>query len=300
MSGDTQAITAGRKTFFIQPDTSLLPENFCEEYLVDGFEAYFVGKLPNFSLENYIDYLYESFNDLIFFFNIDSPPPNGETWSQFIRRINAKYEGKVLIGVLYTKRQNKEEKPVIEKVYLFDIGIMCGCIQLEYQKKNNFGIIEKVLYANQAMGRRKQVRALCNKNCTFDFVFNKNSYKGQLQDISLSHFSFILPHGMLNMPMYEKIDGIQMTVKGAHIRTSAVLFLSRPVNNGADDLFVFMFVHTNGNQGLEEVAKQTILPKLYEMLYENCMTLLKETILEDQKKQKLDWDRKRHELGKNQ
>ena len=299
MNEQNSAIIAGRKTFFIQPDTSLLPENFCEEYLVDGFETYFVGKLPNFSLENYIDYLYVTFNDIILFFNIDSPSPKGETWSQFIRRINLKYEGKVLIGVLYTKRQNKEEKPVIEKIYLFDIGIMCGCVQLEYQKKSNFGIIERVLYANQAMGRRKQVRALCNNNSTFDFVYNKASYKGQLQDISLSHFSFVLPHGMLNMPLYERIDGIQMTVKGAHVRTSAVLFMNHPVSNGCEDLFVFMFIQSNGTQGLEDIARQTLLPKLYEMLYENCMTLLKDTITTDQETRKREWEKTRRELESN-
>lgn len=285
-NNQSSAIAAGRKTFFIQPDTSLLPENFCEEYLIDGFESYFVGKLPNFSLEDYIDYLYHTFKDIILFFNIDSPPPANEPWSYFIKRISKKYAENVLVGVLYTKRQNKEEKPMIEKVYLFDIGIMCGCIQLEYQKRNNFGIIEKVLYANQAMGRRKQVRAICKGNSTFSFVFNKRSFKGQLQDISLSHFSIVLPHGELKMPLYERIDGIQMTIKGAHIRTSAVLFMNRQVNNGADDLLVFMFVQLNGAQGLEEIAKQTILPKMYEMLHENCMTLLKETIVSEQEKKK--------------
>lgn len=297
MSEQTNAITTGRKTFFIQPDTSLLPENFCEEYLLDGFESYFISKLPaNTSLENYIDYLYEFFNDLILFFNIDSPAPEGETWPQFISKINAKYEGKVLIGVLYLKRQNREEKPIIEKIYLFNIGIMCGCIQLEYQKKNNFGIIEKVLFANQAMGRRKQVRAICNNNCTFDFVYNKESYRGMLQDISLSHFSIVLPHGKLQMPLYEKVEGIQLTVKGCHVRTNAVLFLCRPVNNGADDLFVFMFVQKNGGQGMEIITKQTILPKVYEILSENCMNLLQDTIEESKKQQKRDYESKLREL----
>lgn len=277
MSVETQAITTGRKTFFIQPDISLFPENYCEEFLVFGFEVYFVGKIPNFSLEDYIDQLCKTFQDIILFFNIDSPLPNGENWAHFINRINKKYQGKVLIGVLFTKRQNKEEKPLIEKAYLFDIGIVCGCIELDYQKKNNFGIIERVLFANQAMGRRKQVRALCNNNCTFNFVFNKNTHKGQLQDISLSHFSFIVPHGVLNMPLYERIDGIQMTIKGAHIRTSAVLFMNRPVNNSADDLFVFMFIQTTGAQGLESNSMATLLPKLYEMLYENCMSLMPAT-----------------------
>lgn len=296
MNEEIKAITTGRKTFFIQPDKSLLPENFYEEYLLNGFETYSIGKLPNFSLENYIDYLYESFNDLILFFNIDSPAPQGESWFQFIRRINDKYEGKVLIGVLYTKRQNKDDKAEIERVYLFEIGIMCGCIQLEYQKKNNFGIIEKVLFANQAMGRRKQVRAICNNNCTFDFIYNKSSYKGVLQDISLSHFSFLLPHGMLNLPLYEKIEGIQLIVKGTHIRTNATLYINRPASNGADDLYVFMFVNNNGAQGLEAVTKQTILSKIYEILYDNCMNLLKDTIREDKEKMRLENERKKHEL----
>lgn len=284
MSNQSSAIIAGRKTFFIQPDSSLFPENFCEEYLIDGFECYFVPNIRKFSLEKYIDYLVDTFQDIILFFNIDSPEPD-DSWPAFIKKINRKYEGKVLIGVLYTKRQNKDEKAFLEKTYLFNIGIMCGCIQLEYQKRNNFGIIEKVLFANQAMGRRKQVRALCNNNSTFNFVFNKNTYKGLLQDISLSHFSFALPKGMLKMPMYEKVVGIQMVVKGCHVRTNGVLFMSRPTNDGMDELFVFMFVDHNGGQGLEESAKLSLLPKLYEMMSENCMELLTEAINADPENQ---------------
>lgn len=279
MSEQTNAIIAGRKTFFIQPDISLFPENFCEEYLMNGFECYFVENVRKFPLDVYTDYLVETFKDLILFFNIDSPDP-GEPWSIFIRKLHKKHEGKLLIGVLYTKRQNREEKALLEKTYLFNIGIPCGCIQLEYQKKTNFGIIEKVLYANQAMGRRKQVRALCNNNSTLSFVFNKNTYTANLQDVSLSHFSFSLPKGQLKMPLYEKVTGIHMAVKGCHIRTNAVLLMSRPIHDDTEDLFVFMFVGYNGQQGLEETTKQTLLPKLYKMMYENCMSLLADVVKE--------------------
>lgn len=279
MAADSNAIIAGRKTFFIQPDMNLFPENFCEEYLLHGYECYFANPPKLISLECYIDFLVDTFKDLILFFNIDAPEP-GEPWSSFINKINTKYEHQVLIGVLYLKRQSKDEKAMLEKTYLFNIGIMCGCIQLEYTKKNNFGIIEQTLFANQANGRRKQVRAICNNNCTYNMVWNKAAHTGQLQDISISHFSIISPHGTLTMPLYEKIDGIQMTIKGAHVRTSAVLFMTRQINNGADDLMVFMFVRYSGQQGLDTTVEQTILPKLYEMMQENCNALLETSIRE--------------------
>ena len=75
--------------------------------------------------------------------------------------------------------------------------------------------------------------------------------------------------------------------------------MNRPVSNGCEDLFVFMFIQSNGTQGLEDIARQTLLPKLYEMLYENCMTLLKDTITTDQETRKREWEKTRRELESN-
>ena len=48
--------------------------------------------------------------------------------------------------------------------------------------------------------------------------------------------------------------------------------------------------------GMEIITKQTILPKVYEILSENCMNLLQDTIEESKKQQKRDYESKLREL----
>lgn len=155
-------IVAGRKTFFITPDTSLIPEVFLEDYFALGYECYFIEYDKRISLKKKIDILISIFHDVIIFFNIDYNVPDVE-WPVFIKRLTEEYKNQACIGVVYTKRQTKDEKTKLEYKYLYEIGLACGCVQLEYQKKQNFGLIEKILYANQAQGRRKNIRALCTK-----------------------------------------------------------------------------------------------------------------------------------------
>lgn len=271
MDNTVKDIIAGRKTFFITPDASLIPESFLEEYLTKGYECYFVANDKRLSLREKIEIIISVFKDVILFFNIDAQIP-GINWPVFIKEINDRYNGTVPIGALYTKRQTKEEKSKLERKYLYDIGLLCGCIQLEYQKKMNFGIIEKVLFANQAMGRRKNVRAICNNNCTFSFIYNGKPYNGQLSDISLSHFSCYF-NVELNLPDYEKVNDIQFNIKGLHFRSSAVLFMSR-CDTSNRKLYVFTFVSQTGANGLELMTKQLLVPRLYQIMEENTNNLL--------------------------
>ena len=39
-----------------------------------------------------------------------------------------------MIGVMYQKRNNQEEIRKLEWLYLYTIGIICGCIPMEFQK----------------------------------------------------------------------------------------------------------------------------------------------------------------------
>lgn len=272
MNSFIDAITKGRKVFFIAPDKTLIPESYLEEYLADGFECYFIDTDIFLSIENKIDIILSIFEDSILFFNIDAPCPNS-TWSAVISKFQIKYP-QSLFGVLYSKRNSLTEKSNIEKTYLLNIGIKCGCIQLEYQKKNNYGLLEKTLFANQAMGRRKSVRAICTTGCTFNFMneHTKQNITGKLTDISISHFSITLPIGKLNLEDYEKIHDVAIAVKGLHLRTDAILFMSRPVNQ--DMLFVFAFCQNTGQNGLDNLSRQLLVPKLYEIMLENTTTLL--------------------------
>ena len=266
-----QEIIKGRKTFFIAPDKSLFPQAYLEEYLTLGYECYFIDTDIFLPIEVKVDIILSVFKDSILFFNIDAPI-QGTTWAQIILDMQEKYPS-ALFGVLYAKRHSQAERQSLEHQYLYTMGIQCGCIQLEYQKRENFQIIEQVLYANQAMGRRKYVRALCSSSCLFSFTLDKQgTIQDKLTDISISHFSFVVPDGRLQLADYEKVSDIVFTIHGLRFRSDAVLYMTRPVENGI--LFVFAFQSKSGQSGLDPVNKQLITPKLYELMIDNCMDLL--------------------------
>ncbi|MCQ2584032.1 MAG: hypothetical protein MJ185_00450 [Treponema sp.] len=272
MAASAQDIIAGRKTLFVTPDTSIFPESFCEDYLAEGYECYFIQNEKKISLEQKIEIIISVFNDVILFFNLDANIPGVDIYSM-IKRIRERHGDEVLMGAMFCKRQNKDEKARIEYKYLYDLGLTCGCIQLEYQKKLNFDIIEKVLFANQAMGRRKSVRALGNNGCTFGFTHNKETYSGVLQDISVSHFSFIMPKDKLTLKNYERIEDIQLNIKGLHFRSSAIYFMSRDVSE-ENVLMVFMFAKDQGGAGLDLFTQQLLVPRLYDLMQDTCKSFL--------------------------
>lgn len=267
-----EEIIKGRKTFFIAPDKSRFPESYLEEYLTAGYECYFVETdlfLPIFTK---IEIILSVFKDCIMFFNIDAPLQH-DRWEYIVARLQKKYP-EALFGVTYSKRQTVQEKVSIEDYYLIKLGLKCGCIQLEYQKKNNFGIIEKALYANQAMGRRKNVRAVCGGASTVKITNRENvQLSAKLNDISISHFSFTVPlNEDFKIQHYEKIVDIQFNIKGLHFTSDAVEFSSRELENGI--LYVFAFTTKKGQAGLDETSKRLLIPRIYEIMSYNCQGLL--------------------------
>lgn len=266
-------IVTGRKTFFITPDTSLIPESYLEDYFALGYECYFVEHDKRVKLEKKLDILISLFHDVIFFFNIDYSGA-GVDWPILIRNITESFDNRASIGVLYTKRQTKDEKLRLEHKYLYEMGLNCGCIQLEYQKKQNFEIIEKILYANQAQGRRKNIRALCTSACTYSCRYNNYTVTGVLQDISLSHFSFLCQDGQLPVQLYEKIADFHFNIRGFLFRSDAVLIMQRPVNG--ENLYIFAFTSTTGANGLDTRIKQLLIPNIYKLMSANCKNLLEQ------------------------
>ncbi|MCQ2583751.1 MAG: hypothetical protein MJ160_07575 [Treponema sp.] len=265
----------GRKTFFITPDLSLFPETYLEDYFSFGYECYFVENSKIIPLKEKIEIMIQIFHDIILIFNIDYNV-EGINWAEYISELQKKYGDRVAIGVTFVKRADKDAKRKLEKMYLFDIGITCGCIQLEYQKSSNFIIIQKMLNANQAQGRRKNIRALCTKAYTFSFTYKGVLYNGTLQDISLSHFSFIFQSGKLPIKDYEKIDEVTLHLKGLFIKSGAVLMMERA--SGENILFVFAFVTENGMNGLNDRYRQLIIPNMYQLMSSNCKNLMDKVI----------------------
>lgn len=270
MSITVKDFAVGRKTFFICPDMSLFPENFLEEYFALGFECYFIENVKSTTIHDQIESIISIFKDIILIFNLDANVP-GINWISYIQDLQYAYPD-LYIGVTFLKRADREVKARLEKTFNYDMGIKCGCVQLEYQKSANFWIIQKILFANQAQGRRKTIRALCTKAYTFAFELAGQTYDGVLQDISLSHFSFIYPKDKMIINSYEKIDNIHFHLKGLLIRSDAVLIMQRHVGN--DVLNVFAFLDENGANGLSGRYKSLLLPNIYNLMVNNFKNLM--------------------------
>ena len=271
----TNEIVKGRKTFFIAPDEILLSPDFLEEYLAKDYECYFIKNDLNNSITTKVETILSLFSDAIIFLNIDHHIENERTdWPHFIAKLSKAFPN-ACIGIMYEKRKTLAEKNVIEKFYLYDLCIKGGCVQLEFQKYRNFVLIEKVLYANQAMGRRKTVRAIChNNNCYINYEDKDGKVLYlPLNDISLSHFSLTIDDDV-ETPLQnaEKLLNLSFIIKGMRFIANAILFTKRKLEGAT--LYVFAFFNNGGKIGLDTALNKLLIQKMYEILYDNCSTLL--------------------------
>ncbi len=124
----------GRKTFFIAPDLTLFPETFMEEYMTHGYEAYIINDDRYCPMDRKIEQIISMFPRSIFFFYVDAKI-EGIEWQKFIYNLQRTHGENALLGVLYAKSRSEEERKKLEKFYLFDVGIQCGCIGLDFQQK---------------------------------------------------------------------------------------------------------------------------------------------------------------------
>ena len=264
-------IIEGRKTFFIVPDATLLPETYLEDYMARGYETYIIGDDRYCPLKAKIEVIIETFTDSILFFYIDMPI-KGIKWEKYIKELQEKYTGRILIGVLYLKRQSEEEKTKLEKYYLFDVGIQCGCIALEYQKAKNFALIDKVMYANQACGRRQNIRAICDTRSKVSFISKHGQIKGNILDVSMSHFSAIFDT-TLDIQLYEKVSKMLININGLHFASDAILVMQRKKNGVM--LNIFVFANSMGQQGVEGDLQPRLLERIYQMTSDKAKSLMR-------------------------
>ena len=282
MEVPAKEIIIGRKTFFIAPDTTLMPKSYLEDFFALGYECYYVEYDKREDLAKKVETIISLFQDVILFFNIDYMVPDLD-WEELIRKLCKQYNKQANFGVFYSRRNSKEERTYLEQKYLYEIGLSCGCIQLEYSKAKNFEIIERSLFANQAQGRRKTIRALCSATCTYTCVYNGKKENGTLQDISLSHFSVIVPQDGMPVKLYEKIHDFRFNIQGLLFASDAVLMMERPTEKGR--LCVFAFLTSTGTNGLEQRVKLLLIPTLYKLMAFSLNNLIEETYLGLDKKE---------------
>lgn len=242
----TNDLRLGVKTFFVVPDLSLFPEENLKAFFIKGYETYFLDDDPYCPLFAKISLLAESFPELILFFNIDRQI-QGIDWPSFIGAMQKAYGNHVTIGVTFQKRSNPDETRKLERLYLFDIGIVGGCIPLEFQKSKNAALLQNVLMANQANGLRKQLRAICSDAHKVSFQIAGVTFRGVVRDISISHFSCVFPVAP-ELPLNTKVADIQMNLRGVLCNVDGMLCLRRMIEGNS--VHVFIFLTAQGKNGL--------------------------------------------------
>ncbi|WP_319561439.1 hypothetical protein [Marispirochaeta sp.] len=284
MSNEKRELVLGIKTFFVVPDLSLFPEEFLNSFFLKGYETYFIHDDPYCPLESKIHTILSLFPRVILFFNIDRPV-QGIEWPAFIENLQNTYGERAMIGVIYQKRITQEEIRKREWLYLYKIGIICGCISMDFQKSKNLYRFMNVLCANQAKGQRRFLRAMCGDSYKANFVYRGREYRCILRDISISHFSCIFPGDRTEFPMHEKIYEIQMNLKGILIKTDAVLCLKRVLAN--DTIHVFVFRTSEDREGLNPDHLLKVNGIIHRSLTQKIMGMLKDAFLEKGKQTRL-------------
>jgi len=264
-------LVKGVKTFFIVPDVSVFPENHLKSFFMKGYETYFLESEPEKDLEQQIHGLFSLFPEVILFFNIDNVIP-GIDWPILIDELQMQYAERAMLGVFYRKRDDPEETKALERLYLFDIGIICGCIPVENQKAKNLFLLLNVLTANQANGQRKFIRATCDDSCTMTLSFGGIPFSAAVRDISVNCFSCVFDENLLDIPLPTKCPEIVLHLKGFVCKIDGVVALKRVVGDAM--VYVVIFRNSEDQDGLPTDSLVQINNYIYQTLSGSIKGLL--------------------------
>jgi hypothetical protein len=229
----------GRKVFFLHPH-SVIRESLLNELMRNEYEVYL------FWDHERVLRILNTFNNAILFINIDEGLKEPQ-WERYVRDIMSSEETKdVRIGIL----SYYEDKALAEK-YLMDLAVPCGFIKLKIGVKESTRIILKTLEANEARGRRRYVRAVCNNSCyaSFNTLIQGKLLKGDILDISAVGMACAFDHN-IHLEANTKLEDIQLRLKGSVCRVSGKV---AGVTRGAEGRTVIMF-----NQDTDNATRQKI------------------------------------------
>ncbi len=261
----------GRKTFFIAPDASLIPNSYLEEFMENGFETYIVADDYTCPMKGKIREIIKMFPEAIIFFNIDATI-EGIEWKSYIRELQESEAGGALFGILHLRRASQAEEDRIHTYFVRDVQIRAGCISLDPKNHDSFEVIKKVLLQSGARGRRNLVRAPCDSASFVKFEHDGSGFSGRLLDVNITHFLCDLGAGAESFPIFEKFRDVSLSVNGLPILSDAVLIMKR--HSGGVNLCIFMFIRRDGSPELEKGAEHKLNQKIYRLVLEKNMARL--------------------------
>jgi hypothetical protein len=212
---DNISIT-GKKIFFLYPQT-IVQNEILTELVMQEYEAYTV-KDPQ-ALRRVL----KRYPDSIVFVNIDEklPEKEWELWILGVMKDTA--TSKVGVGVLTASSDVN-----LARRYLEQIKITCGFIHISADFRKLLYQIMEVLKAQDAMGRRKYIRAITDNEAAtkVNIPLGDKFVSGTIRDISAAGFSCAFPED----PCIEKntlITNMQLKLQSSLLRAEGIVLGSR-------------------------------------------------------------------------
>ncbi|MDR2303682.1 MAG: PilZ domain-containing protein [Treponema sp.] len=225
-----QAVLAsgeGKKIFFLYPH-SVIRDEMLDVLIMAGFETYTSADSGR------VLRLLEKFPGSILFINIDERFTEKE-WEAYIRSIQERDATKdSLIGILSYNQDTK-----LMQKYLMEMRIQCGYIQLKLGVQASTKIILDALAANEARGRRKYIRAVCedDTHATLNFKDYNQMFHGKILDISSVGIAARIEKLGEKAPN-TVLKGVQLKLHGSLVMIDAIIMGKRQDDN---DVYILLF-----------------------------------------------------------
>jgi hypothetical protein len=219
----------GRKVFFLYPHS--IVRDLVKDIVRNEYEVYVIEDHER------LRSLLVKYRNPIVFVNIEERLKEDE-WEKYIKEVLSGPSTKeVGIGVLtYFDRS----KALTEK-YLLELGVNCGYIRLKTDISKCKAIILKMLEANEARGKRRFVRGLCNpKLDTFNVAFNGARAQGRLLDVSIAGMACQFTDLTRKIEVGQELKDMQLVLRGARCQVDGrVIRVDR--RGGDSDVYIVLF-----------------------------------------------------------
>jgi hypothetical protein len=243
----------GKKIFFLYPH-SVIRDDLVDELIMQGFEVYILRDHKRARK------LIERFPGSIMFINIDERLKEAE-WEAYIREIQDNLDTR--LGIL-----SYNADPALMQKYLMDIMIPCGYVQLKQGVKESALIIRNVLLVNEAKGRRKSFRAVCEGGTgTMSCKGGAGTITGTILDISAAGFAARIGDARMGQgsppDKNSLLPGVQLKLRGALV-TVDLVYLGLRVNS--QDVWILLFDPASQDQNAKRAVNHYLKLCLQRMI----------------------------------
>ena len=217
---DQQPDAAGKKIFLLRPH-SVIREEMLDLLIMAGYETYTLLD------EKKARRLLKKFPGSIMFINIDEGLKESE-WESYIKELQENPDTKDnRLGIM----SYNQDRDLMQK-YLMEMDVPCGYIQLKLGLQESTRILLGALEANEARGRRKHIRAVCEDdiNATVNYKEGQDFYQGKILDISSAGIAARF-NKFPTLPLASALRGVQLKLRGGLVMTDMILMGQRHDDN---------------------------------------------------------------------